>query len=234
MKRQVELYNRKFSGYIRTEVRMKRVKFKPGYSRIWRKSREAINYSLNFNHRYQYHLTRNLNKLQRVTKKFEFRLYDLTLHRLILNSRFVFDLNTSMSLINSNLVYVNGRVSSNPNLYLFVNDFIQIVVSLKYYIVYRWLINWNLNAKLKLNKLSQSKFNQSRFDLSKQKSSHLPDWIFKVGFKNFDIPKYLEVDFFTLSAFFLYEPLSVKDFNPLSRLESRTEILNMYNWKYIN
>jgi len=83
--------------------------------------------------------------------------------------------------------------------------------------------------KLRITKFSQSKQNQSRLDLSKQKSDHIPDWVFLAGVKNFDIPKYLEVDYFTLSSFILYEPFLVNDFNPLTILESRSTILNMYN-----
>jgi len=44
-----------------------------------------------------------------------------------------------------------------------------------------------------------------------------------------DIPKYLEVDYFTLSAFIILEPTSELDFNPLQHLEDRTTILRMYN-----
>jgi hypothetical protein len=69
---------------------------------------------------------------------------------------------------------------------------------------------------------------------NKQRSRNLPDWILTSRLKSFDIPKYLEVDFFTLSTFILYEPFLFNDLNSISYLESRSEITNMYNWKYIN
>ena len=71
-------------------------------------------------------------------------------------------------------------------------------------------------------------------ELSKQKAFTLPDWIFRIGFYRNDIPKYLEVDYFTLSSFVICEPLSVIDLSPLSFLDDRNTIFNMYNWKYIN
>lgn len=64
-------------------------------------------------------------------------LSELTLQKLLLNSKLIHDLNTSKLLINNGLVFVNGQQTFNTNLYLFQNDFIQIIVSLKYYIVHK-------------------------------------------------------------------------------------------------
>lgn len=216
------------------EVRIKRIRFKPGYSRIWRKSREAINFSLNLRLRYQHRLTVCLARLARIRRESELHFHELQLFRLVLHSKLATDLRSSLLMIQNGLIYLNGSASTNPNTFLVGGDFIQAVVSLKFYIVYRWLINWGVRNKLRITKFSQSKQNQSRSDLSKQKSDHIPDWVFLAGVKNFDVPKYLEVDYFTLSSFILYEPFLLTEFNPLTILESRSTILNMYNWKYIN
>lgn len=215
------------------EPRIKRIRFKPGYQRIWRKAREGINFSLKFNLKYQHRLTHKLAKLRFIKNKCTTRIYDLTLSKILLNTRFVYDLNVSKSLIDNALVYVNGVVTRNPNLLLYVSDFIQIAISIKYYIVYRWLVNWNFNQRARLVKLSFYK-NKVKHDLAKQKSNILPDWIFKIGSRQMDVPKYTEVDYFTLSIFIIYEPLSVNEFNPLLFLDDRSYILNMYNWKFIN
>lgn len=216
------------------EVRIKRIRFKPGYSRIWRKSREAINFSLNLRLRYQHRLTVCLARLARIRRESELHFHELQLFRVVLHSKLATDLRSSFLMIQNGLIYLNGAASTNPNTFLVSGDFIQAVVSLKFYIVYRWLINWGVRNKLRITKFSQSKQNQSRSDLSKQKSDHIPDWVFLAGVKNFDIPKYMEVDYFTLSSFILYEPFLITEFNPLTILESRSTILNMYNWKYIN
>ena len=216
------------------EPRIKRIKFKPGYQRIWRNARESINYTLNLNFRYQHRLTLRLHKLQRFKNKTSTTaIRDLRLTHIILNSRFVFDLTSSNTMINNALVYVNGIIVTNPNLFIYFGDFIQVAVSIKYYITYRWLTNWNFSQKVRLSKLSSYK-NRAKNDLSKQKAFTLPDWIFRIGFYRNDIPKYLEVDYFTLSSFVICEPLSVIDLSPLSFLDDRNTIFNMYNWKYIN
>jgi len=231
-------YDRKYVAssynFVKTQVSMRRIKFKPGYSRIWRKAREAVNKSLNYNSKYQYSLTRYLSRFSRASKKTQVQLSELTLHKLLINSKLIHDSNTSNLLITNGLVYVNGQQTLNVNMYLFQSDFIQIIVSLKYYIVHKWLLNWNSFKKIRLIKLSRNKLKKTKSNAHKQKSSNFPDWILQSRIKPFDIPKYLEVDFFTLSTFVLYEPFLFNDFNPLNFIESRSTIFNMYNWKYIN
>lgn len=58
-----------------------------------------------------------------------------------MRSRFTFDLETARNLVNDLVVYMNGRLATNPEVVLFAGDVVQLIVSLKYYIVYRWLIN---------------------------------------------------------------------------------------------
>ena len=228
------LYNNPFGSYAKREVRIKRIKFKPGYSRIWRNARKALNKVLGFNLRYQYRLTREVARLSRIKSNSHVFLKELTLINLLISSHFVSDLTLSKLLVESNVVFVNGLLASNPNFNLFSGDFIELIVSLKYYIVYRWMLNWNRYKKIRLSKLSKVKFKKKSSLKGKQRSSNLPDWVLTSRVKSLDVPKYLEVDFFTLSSFILYEPFLMSDFNPSNLVDSRTEILNMYNWKYIN
>jgi hypothetical protein len=44
-----------------------------------------------------------------------------------------------------------------------------------------------------------------------------------------DISKFIEVDFFTLSSFVIYNPSFKNDVELLDLLDSRVEIFNMYN-----
>jgi len=93
--------------------------------------------SLNLNSRYQYRLTRHLHKIQHLSKKTQAYLHDLTLKNVLINSRFVNDNSTALMFLNNGLVFVNGNQTSNPNLNLFQNDFLQIIVNLKYYIIFK-------------------------------------------------------------------------------------------------
>jgi hypothetical protein len=93
--------------------------------------------SLNLNSQYQYRLTRHLHRIQNLSKRTQAYLHDLTLKNVLINSRFVSDSNTSLMFLSQGLVFLNGNQTSNPNLNLFQNDFIQIIVNLKYYIIFK-------------------------------------------------------------------------------------------------
>tara|TARA_B110000977_G_C11010509_1_gene467490 strand:- start:1071 stop:1295 length:225 start_codon:yes stop_codon:yes gene_type:complete len=68
---------------------------------------------------------------------------------------------------------------------------------------------------------------------TKQRSFKMPNWVLTSRVKTADIPKFLEVDFFTLSAFIVYDPFLATDLEFPDLLESRFEIYNLYNWKYV-
>jgi hypothetical protein len=175
-------FTKKFS--TNNAIPIKRIRFKPGYQRIWRRARSALNFNLRLNFRYQAKLTKKITGLRRLRNDRGMRFAELSLYKLILNSRFTFEHSTSLQIISSNLAYVNGINSNNPFMHLFTNDFIQLFISIKYYITFRWLNSWRKFNKTKFIKLRNYKNNSSKYDLSKQVSSHLPDWIFSYSFKN--------------------------------------------------
>ena len=65
------------------------------------------------------------------------RLQELRLLNILLSSQFTFDSHSTRQLINSGAVFVNGNAVLNPHFNTFVGDFIQLVVNLRYYIIYR-------------------------------------------------------------------------------------------------
>ena len=218
---------------LSTSLRIKRIRFKPGYSRIWRRARASLNYLLNTHFRYQHRFTRFLHQFRRSYHQQSSQFLAVTLGRFLVDVRFVFDYRVSLEILQMDIVYVNGCLATNHLIPLVAGDIVQMIVSLKYYIAARWLVNWNRKERSRIVKLANFRRNKSQYDLSKQRSYRLPDWIFNNGFKRRDIPKYVEVDYFTLSAFILYEPLCMSSFNPLTFLERRDSIYPMYNFYYM-
>jgi ribosomal protein S4 len=82
-------------------------------------------------------LTTYLSRFAQLSSSVQSKLIDLKLKNLLIRSRFVFDSNTALSLLESKLVYVNGHLVTNPSLLLFMGDVIQIIVQFKFYVVYR-------------------------------------------------------------------------------------------------
>lgn len=92
---------------------------------------------LDLKFRYQHRLTVYLCRFAHLASRVHKKLLDLRVHTLLIRSRFVFDLPTATNLVNSRLVFVNGRVTLNPRMALFVGDVLQLIIQIKFYIVYR-------------------------------------------------------------------------------------------------
>lgn len=223
-----------FNEYDDYNLRIRRIRFKPGYPRIWREARASLNQVLNLRFRYQHRLTVHLGRFAQISSSVHRKILDLKVNNLLIRSRFVFDLFTANNLVSSHLVFVNGLTVSNPNLLLFVGDVVQLIVHVKFYIVYRWLLNWYFFKVQRKSRLARSKFKKVSHAQTKQRSFKLPDWLLRMRNADKDIPKFVEVDFFTLSSFILYTPFCKGDLEVSDLLDSRIEIFNMYNWKYIN
>lgn len=212
---------------------LNRIKFKPGYSRLWRVARTTLKFLLNLKFTYQKKLTRYLVKFFRLNRLVLLKYNELKLSTVLTTTLLVPDRENSLLLISNNLVFVNGSLVLNPTFLIFKNDFLQLLVSVKYYILFRWLKNFQLLKRKRLNKfisnISLKKLNKDR----KKNRVVLPSWTLNALLFNYDIPKYLEVDFFSLSAFCLYEPFLAQDFNPSLWNLEKTSIYNLYNWKYI-
>ena len=231
-------YNNQFSFNLNTfkdnsEFNIKRVRFKPGYMTLWRDVRSVLKNSLALDFRYQYKLTNYLAKYKKFINFRTFVFLEMRLINILIKSRLFNDLNLATLFVKNNLVYLNGFMCDNHNLQIFIGDFIQIVINLKYYILSRWFLNLNLKKRNKIKSVFRKK-NSTNFNSDeKKKSYNMPKWI--LFNKNLfdDCPSYLEVDYFTLSSFVLYEPFLWSDINPYNLLEQKFSIINLYNWKYI-
>ena len=206
---------------------------------MWRRFRENIKLTLKVNFRYQYRLTKYLIRFNKIIRFKAYFVYELQLKNILTLARFFPDYHWSLFFIKNNLVYVNNIKINNEFNQLFVNDFLQILISIKYYVLYRWLRYWNY---LKSNKI-RTRINKKLYkkiptdqDENKEKYTKysLPSWLLKHVYFMEDLPKYLELDFFSMSFFVLYEPTYLFDYNPLSIVNSPYNIINLYNWKYIN
>lgn len=217
-----------------SEFNIKRVRFKPGYMTLWREAREVLKTSMSLTFRYQHRLTRYLTRYSKVVKFKTFLVNEMSLLNILIKSRFLPDQHLYFFFNYGNLIYVNGANCSNLNFQIIAGDIIQLVISLKYYILYRWFSNWAIKKKIRLKKLIKKKTNLNPTLEEKKKSNSLPKWVLFSKNSFDDIAKYLEVDYFTLSSIVLYEPFSWIDINPYSIFDTRFAVINLYNWKYIN
>nr|YP_010049587.1 ribosomal protein S4 [Halteria grandinella]QPL15992.1 ribosomal protein S4 [Halteria grandinella] len=216
------------------DFNIKRIRFKPGYMKLWRNARKSLQTSLTVNFKYQYKMTKYLSKFHKFIKFKTFLIKEMTLNNILIRSRIFTETSLINFLINNNLIYVNGFLTNNAVQQLFVGDFIQLILNLKYYIVFKWLLNLSIKKKNRLKSIYKKKNSAFSFTDEKKRSTNLPRWIL-FSKNNFDdVAKFLEVDYFTLSIFIIYEPFLWSDLNIYNILDNKFSIINMYNWKYIN
>jgi hypothetical protein len=217
------------------EVRISRVRFKPGYQRIWRESRQALKDLLGVKFFYQKQLTSYIVRFSRKKPK-NFIGEELTLSKLLIYSRLIPDYSTFTLFFNKDLFFINGKSPIYKDVSCVVNDFIQLVISKWYYVFSRWLINWNIVRSSKIKRLIYKKSLSSRYTIMKsrkQKSSSVPDWIFNSKYDFSDIKPFIEVDFLTLSFFVIYEPYTSYYYPSGKNFLPKNYIYKLYNWKYI-
>lgn len=219
-------------------LRVKRIRFKPGYERIWRIGRTSIRELVDAPLRYQYRLTPRLQKLYFAARKDVSPHHNFTLEFALLAVKFTQDRWSLGQLLSSRSVFLNGFSCVNSSVKLFTNDFIQLVVNLKFYIALKWLKSWSEIKRSRVNKIFYRKFkpsspNNVNTARTPKKNLNLPVWFFELIYVHCDIPKFFELDYFTLSIFVIHEETSLERWVPSKVSAVDWCALNMYNWKYI-
>jgi ribosomal protein S4 len=200
---------------------------------LWRNARATFKSLLNLKFKYQQKLTKYLTQYNKIARFQTFLTIELQLENILFKAKLLPDANAVNLFIDNKLVFVNGACCQNSKYSIFVGDFIQLIVSLKYYILSRWFAHWSIQKKIRLKTKSKKKLNNQSVGDDKQRSNSLPHWILQNKNIINDASRYLEIDYFTLSAFFIYEPFLWNDVDPYSYLTIKFSIVNLYNWKYI-
>ena len=213
--------------------RIRRIRFKPGYNRIWRLARTSARELLGFTSRYQYRLTPKIQREYYQNRLSSNAKLSLTVEFALLTANFIPDHWSLKEILNSHNVFLNGRSCVNPKLRLFCSDFLQLVVGLQYYAMSRWLTSWSTQKKGRVSKTFYRKFKPSTFNKNIKLVRRLPDWFYDLQYTYTDIPKYFEVDYFTLSIFLIHDNISQERWLPNRADQMNYSYINMYNWKYI-
>jgi hypothetical protein len=214
-------------------VKIRRIRFKPGYGRIWRKARKSVQEILNVHSRYQYRLTPKLQDYYFRNRMRPKSFMTFNLGFALMTTRLAPDVWSSTELLRSNYVFLNGLVTVNSATTLFLSDLIQLVVNLKFYITLRWLRNWYGIKQNRINKIYYRKFRPSTFNKKIKVVRTLPTWFYDLQYTYCDVPKYFEMDYFTLSVFVVHDRLKLEKWMPTKADLYNPSQVNMYNWKYI-
>jgi len=125
------------NSFKTSEVRIPRIRFKPGYQRLWRQARTALQESLKLRFIYQKKLSRYIVRFFKQTNSYTFSRSEMSLEKTLMYSRLLPDIPTVNVFIQQNLVYLNGLPVTTTKASVFQNDLLQLIVSKWYYLAYR-------------------------------------------------------------------------------------------------
>jgi len=218
------------------EVRVSRIRFKPGYQRLWRGYRRALAELINFKYVYQQQLTYYIVKFYRKLNQHNISASESLISKTLIYSKLIPDLNSFLLFFDNKMIFLNSKVLCNTKLYVYRNDYIQLEVSNWYYIFSRWLLSFSKNRQQRLKRLVFKKSLPSKYKLMKQRkqrSYYTPNWIIHSEYDFKDVKPFLEVDFMTLSVFLIYDYNEFYYYSPLDIRFIKYNIYKMYNWKYV-
>ena len=222
---------------IKRDISIERIRFKPGYQRLWRKFRLALAESLNYKYIYQQQLTKYFVKFSRKISQRAYYTHESTLRSVMLYSRLIPDFAMLKMLFSNKVIFLNHRLVLSYLIYIYKNDFIQLEVTIWFYIFSKWMLLWTRARNAKFKRLVYRKSLAGKYKVMKQrkqKSHYTPKWIFLVNFDFIDVKPFLEVDYLTLSFFIIYDFRFFHVYKPEAFTENKLNIYRLYNWKYIN
>ncbi len=172
------------------------------------------------------------SKIKSFTKNFE-----LTIFNVLLRSHFCLFFKDALILINRGFIYLNGVPVTQYDTVLNYYDYLQLRICKHTYKYIRSSKKF-LKKKLSLFRLSSWKFFKQKFFRQQQQLKPLkrktPKYLYLFFLFKLNLPKHLEVDYFTLTILVL-KPLSTQLHTTyyLSKFFSY-KLFSLYNFKKIN
>lgn len=153
----------------------------------------------------------------------------------MLRSNFIFFLKDCLFLIKSNKVYLNGCNNNNINFLVTVGDCIQLDISKKFFIYFKFLKKL-LKKKVALHKYNSWKFfkKKSLSKIKKFTKRKIPKYLYLFFLFKLNTPKIFEIDYITISLFLLTKEFGYNYHNYFEEKLFSFKFFKLYNYKKIN
>jgi hypothetical protein len=151
----------------------------------------------------------------------------------LVQSHFFFFISDANHFIKKKLVYVNGRTVLNKFFEVKINDRIGLVTFNSYFDYIYSIFKYFKKKKAKI-KYRRWRNYQERLKGPVEYKPWLPNFLNKFLFYKIDIPKYLEVDFFSLTVVYIYMDNDPSNKNKFFLKFISFYMIRTYNWKKLN
>lgn len=154
------------------------------------------------------------------------------IYTVLIQSQFFFFIRDVDFFLKSKFIYVNNKIVCNKFFELNINDCIALIRSKKYFRYTKRIY------KFFKKKIAKIKYKQWLGYKLKEKNIYkkrwFPKFLNKFLFYKSNIPKYIEVDFFSLTILYLYSEKNIFVKNKLFYILISFYMIKTYNWKKLN
>ena len=157
---------------------------------------------------------------------------ELNIVNILLRAHFIYFYTDALRSIQMNWVTVNGRIVSDPAYTCTEFDRIGFIISNEYFAYFRGIFSSSISKEYRASfyQYTSANLRTKRFKTPKTRN---PKWPRKILWEREDIPKYLEVDFLTMTAVVVYKPRYSIDFFAYFNKYHNLPTRRMFNWKYL-
>lgn len=215
----------------------KTMDFKRNYRALLLKNRKLLRNILNLKIKRQYRLDKYFCKIIK-NKGIDFLMgLEYKLCDILLKSQFFCNHTDCFWFIKNGYISVNGFVCFNPKKILSTSDVITLNFDKNYYYFYRSNLNQSIKFVSKFNNLlwriNKNIYSDKYSDKKIELNDKLPNWIFNAMYFRNDIPKFIEVDFKTMSIIILKKFHERNSFDYYNTKFFNFYFTRTYNWKTI-
>lgn len=160
------------------------------------------------------------------------KFWDDSILNLMLMTRLVPSLKEAFFLATSGLVFINGFQVNKFDAHINYGDVIQFGLFDSFFKFYRW----NIHFKQRFFKRAGYHLwmlNRFRFNFYKQSTTRIPEYFNRVMFFHEDVPRFLEIDYSTMTFIVILRKTKIKFFSFFFKKTPALNMLRLYNWKYI-
>lgn len=158
---------------------------------------------------------------------FEFKLVTL-----LIRSGFFVNFKDALFFIENGYITINNQIIINPNFLVNSNEILKVSFNKYYYLYYRKGLHNVINNIGRYNSYAW-KVNKNKYNVNKQQSSHTPSWVLRFMYFRDDLPKFLEVDYLSMTLVILYKPYNFLEFDFYTSKFMSSYLSRLYNWKFI-
>ena len=176
-------------------------------------------------------LTKFIINISKKNNFFSSRLSNF-LFTILIQCQFFFFINDINFFLKNKFITVNNNIVTNKFFELNLGDSIKLVCFNSYFDYISKIFKF---FKKKISKLKYKRWKNFKLRGKSSIFKHWePDFLNKFLFYRICIPKYLEVDFFSLSVVYLYNEKNIIFKNKIFYIFLSFYMLKTYNWKKIN